>query len=157
MAWQRADLWKLAHKACRVHGAGGTGRSAGQPGPWAGSFLPLSHTKEARGFSRGSASQRGLYRPREQSTTAFVKTETFHKSLPTKTRNIAGEKCKGTWSAHKRRDFLSTLHLWGWCYQTEWYRKRLVHFLWLPFLLSPFSAARSHSFPCCVYLWCRQG
>lgn len=91
--------------------AGGSGRSAGQPGPWAGSFLPLSRTKETRGFTRSEASQKVLDMPSQQNTIAFVKTETFHKSLLTETRNMAGEECKGKRSAHKWHYFLSVLSL----------------------------------------------
>lgn len=95
MAWQRADLWKPAHRETCLC-CGGIGRSAGQPDPWAGSFPPSSRTKETRRFTRSNGSQKVLHMPSEQNTKAFVKAETFLKSLLTKTRNIADEDVKGS-------------------------------------------------------------
>lgn len=143
-----AESWSLeaASQGKRVCAAGGTSRSAGQPGPWAGSFLPLSCTKERRGFTRSEASQKVLYMPGTKNTIAFVKTETFHKSLLTETGSIAGEKCKGKRSTHKWHYFLSTLYSWCWCYQTEWYREKLVYFPLASFPSQPFFCSQVSRF-----------
>lgn len=123
MAWQTADLWKTAQRekglCCWWHWqVSGTAWSLGR-------LLPtfVIHKRNAQIYQEWGKPDGTVH-----AQWAFVKTEIFHKSRLTETRNIAGEKCKGKQSTHKWHYFLSMLYLWCWCYQTDWYRERLVYF-----------------------------
>lgn len=137
-AWQRADLWKPAHRekglCCWWHHQ--VSRTAWFLGRLLSTFV--THKGNTRVYQEW-ASQEVLHMPSEQNTIAFVKTEIFPKSLITKARNIAGEDVKG------RRQLTNGITFWV-CSTCDTDNtelndtgKGLCIFLWLTVLLSPFS------------------
>lgn len=105
------------------------------------SHLCHAQRKRSCGLTRSRHARR--YCTSEQNINAFVKKETFHKSLLADTSNITGENGKGS------SQFTNGITFWI-CFTSgagvaklNDLGKGLWVLLWLPFLLNPFSAARS--------------
>lgn len=156
MALQRADLWKLAHRekglCCWWHRqVSGTDWSLGR-------LLPtfVMHKGNARIYQEQGKPE-GTVHAQWAKHNSFCKNRNIsQKTSDQDCRNIAGEKCKGKRSTQKWHYFLSMLNLWCSCYQTGWYRERLVYFPLACFPSQPFFCSRVSQFSLLLLFLMRQ-